>query len=700
MNRYLLEVGTEELPTSFLATALDELKQTVADRLRDLRLDVEAIEVMATPRRLALFLHGLPDHQPGSVNKLKGPMVKVAAGPDGQPTQAGLGFARKNGVDFSQLRQEEIQGETYVVFEQVVEGEATPALLGRLLPEIILGLSGSHFMRWGETTIRFSRPVRWLVSLWNDAPCPMEIGPVAAGVTTRGHRILAKESEFSITEIASYETRLRELGAVIVDPAKRKDAIREQLQAKAREVGGVAAIDEDLLDTVTMLVEAPTVIVGRFDDRFLPIPKEVATTVMAAHQKYFPVEREPGGELLPYFLAVSNGNPAAAETIRLGNERVLTARFEDAVFFFDEDRRRTLADRVPELEGITFQKGLGSLKEKTDRLIGLSEKVAAAMALNGEQTEQVKRAALLSKTDLMTSLVRELTELQGAVGRKYAYLDGEPAPVAEAIFGQYLPRFAGDNVATEPVSVALTLADKLDTLTAVFSQEKARIPTGSKDPLGLRRLAAGIIQTVIENRLSVDLMVLFEAAYDGLSVYTQSDRATTLERVATFLHQRLNGILLDRGLRYDVIDAVMGACEVLSDLPDALSRMEALKQLIEAGGERFSAIYEPANRIERILGAAYDAKAQLAAVSPERFAHPSEQGLFDAVRQVNPDQCLTSLVDALVPLAGPITAFFESVLVNDPDEAVKANRYVLLSSVSSLYRRVACFSKLVIASES
>ncbi len=702
-NQYLLEIGAEELPLEFLLSAPTELTDKVKAALDEQALPYGEMAVYVTPRRMALIIQELPELQEERTFKTKGPPIRVALDASGNPTQAGLGFARKLGVDFSQLVQETIEGETYMVLNQQLKGRPTQELLAELLPGLVLSLSGSHFMAWGSNTIRFSRPIRWLVSLWNNQHLPLSIGPVNSDVISHGHRVMA-QGPVTIASVDAYLNSLKTEGAVMADQCQRRQLIWEELQASAQQMGGTVLENERLLDTVTMLVEQPSIVVGRFEERFLEIPEEVTTTVMTAHQKYFPVRDANGGKLMPYFMTVSNGRRQAAETIRHGNEKVLTARLEDARFFFLEDQKIPLIDRLESLKGITFQKGLGSMYEKALRLEKLAALVAGALKYDGPQQALTQRAAKLAKADLVTGMVFEFTELQGAMGRKYAALSGEPEPVAEAIFEHYLPRFTGDMVAQSPVGIAVSLADKIDTIVAVFSQKNAKLPSGSKDPLGLRRMASGIIQTVLENQLTVDLLTLMSQAYQELvssapATAKFEDEKTTLDLVNTFILQRFRGWLLEQDNRYDLIDAVLESdTPPLSNLADVLTRLDALKQLTQ-NENILKKVYEPANRIYKILGQHYNPQATVASVHADHFRDDSERALFEQLSRLESQGINTSytqLSEQLSTLSPAVELFFEKVMVNDPDDTVRKNRYNLLSVLNRFYLKLACFTKLVV----
>jgi len=720
-NHYLLEIGTEELPLEFLLSAPTELIDKVRAALDEQALTYGDVKVYVTPRRLTLVVQDLPELQEARTFKTKGPPIRVALDASGNPSQAGLGFARKLGVDFGQLVQETIEGETYMVLNQSMPGRPTKEVLAELLPAIVLSLSGSHFMAWGSNTVRFSRPIRWLASLWNDSHLPLTIGPVSSDVLSYGHRVLS-EGPIRVNSAAQYLTALEKEGAVMADQSRRREVIWKELQESAAKMGGQVIANESLLDTVSMLVEHPSVVVGRFEERFLEIPEEVTTTVMTSHQKYFAV-RQNDGSLMPCFMTISNGRREAAEIIAHGNEKVLTARLEDARFFFKEDQKVPLEQRLESLKGITFQKGLGSMFEKARRLENLSLQVAQALGQNEAQQKETARAARLAKADLVTGMVFEFTELQGVMGRKYATIGGEPAAVSDAIYEHYLPRFLGDEVAHSPVGIAVSLADKIDTIIAVFSQKNAKLPSGSKDPLGLRRMASGIIQTVLENNLKIDLLALMRIAYQRLAEGQAAleaekaekteakasdkkakgsqfqDEATTLELVNTFILQRLRGWLLEQDNRYDIIDAVLEAGrEPLSDIVDVLERIRQLKTLTP-DVEQLKRVYEPANRIFKILGDKYDPAAKASDVQASAFRDPSENALFEKVAALDSEKFngdYKALMARLIDLSAPVDLFFEKVMVNDPDDTVRKNRYNLLSVLNRFYLQLACFSKLVV----
>ncbi len=700
-NHYLLEVGTEELPPGFMETLPNELSNKIKDTLTEAQLKSESIAVHTTPRRIAIEIIGLAEKQESREELHKGPPLRIATDDSGNPTKAGEAFARKLGVPFSELKHEEIGKETYLTYTQHVTGKPSGELLTEKLPDLILGLNGPRFMRWGNgDSIRFARPIRWLVSLWNDEHLPIQIGELESDHSknqSRGHRFLC-EAPVSIPSAKDYQGALKKDGHVIVDREERLSMIREQLKAEAKRLNGkdpaLNSSNDALFDEVVKIVEYPWVLSGSFDQRFLELPKEVVITVMAAHQKYFPVEKA-DGSLQANFLVVSNAAPNAVDTIRKGNERVLKARLEDARFFFDEDRKKKLSERLDELKGITFQRGLGTMYDKTQRLIILTEFMAKALDYKPAVIKQAIEAATLSKTDLVTSMVFELTELQGIMGRIYADHEGLDSAIGQAIEDQYTYAFEESNLAKTPVSIALSLADKIDTMVAVFSQEKAKMPTGSKDPLGLRRMANSIINIIIDAQLNLDLNPSLEKAYETIVVKDKAKLETVFQRFNDFMMQRLKGILLEKGYRYDMIDAVTETDNPFEDLSKTIQRLDLIKSLTQ-NDDAFNAIYEPANRIFKILSKNYRPDACFSKIEEKHLKESSEKALYKAMANLDESKSDAELLKALQPLAPTIETFFEEVLVNDKDESIKENRYNLLSILNRCYLRLGNFTKLVI----
>lgn len=691
---YLLEVGTEELPASFLASSKPELLEKTQATLEKNRLTYQDIQVLQTPRRLALIIKGLQAEQSNSEELLKGPPANVGLDAQGNPTPAAIGFAKKVGIEVSDLKTQTIDGTAYLTYLKQVTGKPATQVLAEILPEMILSLTGSHFMAWDESQIRFSRPIRWILSLYGDQVAPLTIGLKKAGNQSFGNRFFATETPVTVPSVSDYANVLNHQGKVIVDPVERASFIQKGLYNLANELNGMVPPNPDLLETVTMLVETPALISGNFDPQFLALPKEVITTVMAAHQKYFPVE-DKAGKLMPLFITVSNNpNREAKESIQHGNEKVLRARLEDANFFFQEDRKHSLSDYAETLAGMTFQKGLGTMADKSKRVSQLTQKLGQALGWTSDLAD-AEKAAQLCKADLATHLVRELTELQGIIGKYYARLDGQSEAVAQAIEEHYLPRGFGDSVAQSKAGILVSLADKFDTLLAVFAQKEARYPTGSKDPMGLRRMTYGIIQTVLQNKLQLNLDDALTLSFQNLGPLAQEESSIAIERTKAFIVQRLKGVLLDKGYAYDWIDAILGGES--QNLPELLDKLATLKTLRE-NEETFKLIYEPANRTARILGDAFNPNTQLSEVQAVALETPEEKALFTLLQEAQTQSLntLESLITAFKTWAPIVNAFFDKVLVNAEDPTVKQNRYTLLSRLNTYYRQFADFTQFVI----
>ncbi len=703
-NYYLLEVGTEELPPGFMGTLPAELSQAVEDTLNEAQIPPEKITVHVTPRRIVIAIDGLPEQQTSRDEVCQGPPLRIATDKSGQPTKAGEAFARKLGVPFKDLKQETGGKEPCLAYTRHIPGKPTPTLLSEALPNLILGLSGPRFMRWGDGSgIRFARPIRWLVSLWNDEHLPLHIGELQSGNQSQGHRFLC-ETPVTIPSARAYVETIETKGHIIVDREKRLQIIRQQLKAESEALAGkdpaLNPANDSLFEEVTKIVEYPWVFSGSFEKRFLELPKEVIITVMAAHQKYFPVEAS-NGSLLAHFLVVSNARKKALETIRKGNERVLKARLEDARYFFDEDRKKKLADRLEDLKGITFQRGLGTMFDKTQRLIALTKSTAKALGYDKTTIQQATEAARLSKADLVTGMVFELTELQGTMGRIYAQHEGLDPKICQALEDQYTHVFTDVDFSTTPISVALSLADKIDTMVAVFSQVKAKMPTGSKDPLGLRRMANSIIIIIIDAQLDLNLLSLLEQAYPTIEVKEKAEFDVVQKRFTDFMMQRLKGILLEKGYRYDMIDAIIETGNPFENLNAMIHRLELVKQLTQ-NTTQFAAIYEPANRIFKILGKHYRPEVAFGDIQKTHLKAPAEQALYKAMTVLKDahTQDNQTLLGNLETLTSTIHPFFDNVLVNDPDETIRQNRYNLLSMLNQCYLRLGNFTKLVIKGES
>ncbi|HEU5298058.1 MAG TPA: glycine--tRNA ligase subunit beta [bacterium] len=689
MADLLLEIGTEELPPGDVGPAMTQLAEGLRAALEQLRLSAGAPATYGTPRRLAVLVRGVADRQKPAERRVRGPAAGAAFDAQGRPTQAAQGFARSQRVPVEALEiVEETGGRRYAVAVLKDPGRPAAAVLPEALAGVITGLSFAKTMRWGAGEMRFARPLRWLVALLGTAVLPLEVGGVRADRQTRGHRSLAPGPR-AVARPADYPRVLR-AAKVIADPASRRHAVEAQAERLAAQAEGTVVLDVRLLEEIVMSVEHPYALRGAFDQAFLSLPREVLITVMQHHQKYFALE-DGRGELLPGFIAVRDGGAQHVQTVRQGHEWVLAARLADARFFFEEDRKQSLEAFLPALDGLVFQAQLGTVGDKTRRLISLAGTLASMLGLDGRTAEALGRAAALCKADLVTRLVGEFPELQGTVGQIYAALDGEGTDVARAIGEHYRPTGAGDSPPRTELGAYLGLIDKMDTLAGALAA--GLTPTGSQDPYGLRRAAQGIVEIVLMLALPASMKTL---AYAALSLFERRDEDVAGD-VVEFLRQRLRGALIDRGIRYDVADAALAVSG--DDLLAASSRADAVAQAL--GGPGFGPLYVAYERAARI--AVGDGTGP---VDPALFEAPIERTLFEALRSVQDPVAeaaragdYAAALEGLRPLVDPVNQIFDDVLIMAPDERVRANRLALLRSVVAVFRHVADFAKIVMGEQ-
>ena len=680
MKRDLLfEIGTEEIPAHVMPHLLEDLAQLAETMLKEHRLSYEKVRTLGTPRRAALIVTGLAERQEDINTETRGPSVAIAFDADGNPTKAGAGFARGQGVDPSAL----IQRDGYVYASVHESGAATAELLTSLLPDLVRAIPLPNSMRWGDLDFRFIRPIRWFVALYGTEIVPFTLAGVTSGNHSRGHRTLAP-ADFVITSAADYEAAC-EKAYIIVDPERRRAMICEQITETAKACGGTAEITPDLLEEVLYLVEYPTALSGSFEEKYLALPAEAVITPMRDHQRYFPVKAA-DGSLLPAFITVRNGGKAHLDVVAHGNERVLRARLADAQFFFDEDRKKSLAEHREKLKTVVFQRGLGSMYEKTERLMALTTAIVEEMA-EGDADDaalaDARRAAELSKADLVTGMVTEFTELQGIMGREYALLDGESPAVARAIDEQYMPRFAGDELPQTPLGVALSAADKIDNIVGTFSQ--GRIPTGSQDPFGLRRQALGLVLMLIEQESTMLLSDLVDEACDLYDLEEFRDKMQVY--VADFIRLRLKNVLSERGVRYDVQEAVLGDVDLVADVPLRAAYVERL--LASEGGEALVQSFVRVGNIARsVTGGTVD---------PALFKAEEEGALLSAYQAAAAARAEgEDTLPAEQALGRAIDTFFDAVMVMDKDARVKENRLSLLKMIDDDLLETADYSKIVL----
>lgn len=681
----LLEIGTEEVPAHVMPGILSQLKENAAKTFDELRIEYKNIKTLGTPRRSALLVEGLAEQQADLSKENRGPAVNIAFDADGKPTKAAQGFARGQGV-----KPEELVTKDGYVYAMVHEkGGQTVDLLGDTLKGLVDGLNFPNNMHWADLDYKFIRPLRWLVALYGQDVIDFEVANVKSGRTSRGHRFLS-EGDFEIANAEDYVEACRK-ASIIVDQNERCEMIRQQIAEVAAANGGQAEVNEDLLEEVLYLVEYPTALCGKFDEKYLALPAEAVITPMRDHQRYFPVLKD--GQLLPLFITIRNGGKEHLETVQHGNERVLRARLEDAQFFFDEDRKKTLEQHGEKLKTVVFQDGLGTIYDKALRLEVLAGYIADAIGANEQDKKDAVRAAKLAKADLVTGMVTEFTELQGVMGREYALLDGETKAVAQAIDEHYMPRFAGDS---QPASVAgriVSLADKIDTIVGTFS--RGLIPTGSQDPFALRRQALGIVNMLKEAQYHISISQLVSKAMELLKIADAGQQAKLQNDVADFMKLRLKNVLADAGIRYDVVDAVFVTVDdIYGVFLRAQAVNEAVKQDMEKTIQAFVRTGNIARKAEDVQAAV---EAGLLAEQVEKDLYKAYEDASDKAEKEIAAQDYAGAIATLSQLAAPIDAFFDGVMVMDKDEKIKNNRLGLLKLVDNLICQVADFSKIVLA---
>ena len=677
----LFEIGAEEIPAGFMPNILGQLKQLAETKLNDAHLPFESIATYGTPRRLALIVKGLTDTSAEISERHKGPSASIAYDADGNATKAAIGFARGKGLDVADL----VVEDGYIYAETKTAGVPAKDIVTDMLPQLITGLNFPKSMHWGNLDAKFVRPVRWLVALLDEEVIPVEFATVKSGNVTRGHRFLGAD-EITIKNASSYVDTLKE-NFVMVDQDARRELISKQLHDMAASKNASIVWDDDLLEEINYLVEWPTALCGGFKESYLALPDAAIITPMKDHQRYFPLVGQ-DGKLLPMFLTVRNGSDHSIEVVQAGNERVLRARLDDAKFFFNEDRKKPLIDRQDGLTKIVFQEGLGNLADKTERLLKLGRVFGEECGLHEDAVVVLERATELAKTDLTTGMVTEFTELQGVMGKEYALLDGESPEVAEAIFEQYLPRFAGDVLPQTEAGKVLSIIDKVDNIVATFS--RGLIPTGSQDPYALRRQTIGILNILLGSEWNISLRPIFKASMELLNVPAEK-QDELLDQVEEFFTLRLKNIFLDREVPHHVIDLLLSNNELSVadveglvnallanridedvELVQAYTRMYNLVKDVEYTGVNSDLLKEDAEK------ALFEAASKASEVSSAAW----EAGDYDAV---------VAVPATLVPA---INKFFEDVMVMDKDEAIKANRLQLVRLAYSVMAIIGDISAL------
>lgn len=683
----LLEIGLEEMPSVFMSRAIADLKAIAIQKIGDARLSYKGIESFGSPRRLTLFVEQLEEQQPDAVIENRGPKKSIAFDPEGNPSKAGLGFARSQKVDFKDLEFREVGGIEYIFAIKKERGNASTTVLPGILEDIIHSLSFPKSMRWGYYHTRFARPIRWLLVLFGSEKIALKMENIDSDRYTYGHRFLSA-GPLEVKDPQNYFKVLKE-NYVILNQEERKELIKQQVLEAAAKAGGHPMADEDLLEEVCYLLEYPTAFYGSFSPSYLEVPPEVLTTSMIEHQRYFPVFDDQD-KLMPGFIGVRNGTDYSLDVVRAGNERVLKARLEDALFFWKEDTRKSLDDMAQGLREVLFHERLGSVMDKVERLESLALYIGETCGLSDEKT--LRRAAGLCKADLLSNMVYEFPELQGIMGRYYALHGNEEQEVSEAIFEHYLPRYAGDVLPSTEGGKVLSLAEKIDNLVGFFAIGIK--PSGSQDPYALRRQAMGIVNIILDSNMSLNLAAAAGTAYDnyeGVKADLTKDEA--ISEVMDFVVQRMRGVLLERGFSYDLIDAALALPSY--DITEVYSRIVALQELRQSNiFEDFMVVYNRCHNLSK--------KWKDDNVNADVLVDDSEINLhrsfnlvkYDIYRLINQKDYL-SACKLLAGLRPQVDEFFNAVMVMAEDEELKAARLGLLKAVANLCNFMADFSVIV-----
>ena len=689
-NKYLLEIGVEELPARYASSTLTQMKNYTEKLLNEERVPFESISVYSTPRRLVLLVEGFSERQENLEGLVKGPSKKIAFDSEGNPTKALQGFLKGQSSTIEDIFTQEYSGEKYIYLNKVKEGKLVEDILKENMDDMIKSITFPKSMRWGGKNLRFARPIRWLLSILNDKVVEFSLEGIIASNITRGHRFLGS-SHIEIGHVDEYIDKLQD-NYVIVDGKKRKEKIKYGCEKLAREKGGTLLADEALLDEITNIVEYPTPMIGRIEEEYLKLPKEVVTTPMKEHQRYFPVVDDKK-RLLPYFITVRNGNDEYLDMVIKGNEKVIGARLEDAKFFYNEDIKTPLEDYVEDLKNIIFQEKLGTLYDKTIRVQKLAVKIGSYLEVGEETEKNIERAGYLSKADLVTKMVDEFTELQGVMGREYAKTSGENEITSLAVYEQYLPRYSGDELPTTTAGAILSIADKLDTIAGCFAIGIQ--PTSSQDPYGLRRQALGIINIILNKRLNLSLEELIDFA---LYIYVDEnglafDYNKVKAEITDFFKGRIRNMFIDMGIRYDIVDAVLGTG--IDDIFDLKLRADKVNTWLDKEG--LNEILIAFNRVKTLAD-----KAENNESKRDLLVEQEEIELFETFHVVE-EKVLSSLerkeyekaLDQMISLSEPIDNFFDNVMVMVEDEKIKDNRLGLLKRISDTMLMICDLSKIV-----
>lgn len=686
MNNYLLlEIGVEELPSRFGQTTLDQIENNLSKLLKEERVNFDNIDKYATPRRLTFVIKNLADKASDLEEEVKGPAKKIAVDEEGNFTKPALGFMKSKGLDPENVYFKQVGNAEYLFGTIKQSGKETAEILKNIIPTAIKNVTFPKAMRWGGKNMRFARPIRWMVALLNDNVLDVNLEGIKASNVTKGHRFLG-EREFEVNSVEDYFEKL-EKNYIILDQHKRKAMIKEQAIEVANSLGGEVELDDDLLEEITFLVEYPTAFYGEFEEDYVKLPKEVVTTPMKEHQRYFPVSKD--GKLLPYFIAVRNGDSHRIDIVKAGNEKVLKARLADALFFYKEDTKKPLESFVDKLQTVVFQAKLGTVYDKSLRIDKLSQTILNELNMS-ESAKNTQRAAKLCKADLVTNMVFEFTELQGIMGRDYAKVGGENEEVCQAIFEHYLPRYAGDILPETNAGIALSIADKLDSIAGFFAIGIK--PSGSQDPYALRRQALGILSILLDKKLSVNLNNLINAALDNYS-NLEFNKEEVASQIVEFFVERVKNLFKDLGIRYDVIDAVLN--NNLNDISDIHTRALELNRWLQK--DELVEMLTAFNRVSTLAQ-----KSTIDIVKEELLKEDAEIKLYNGFKEIKlnvesllVDKKYNEALDAFATLRPLVDNLFDNVMVMDKDESVKENRLGLLKQIYSTMLTICDLSKIV-----
>lgn len=683
----LFELGFEEVPAAYMVKAINDTTGLTREKLKELRLKYDELKVYGTPRRLTIYIKGLDEKQTEAVIETRGPKKAIAYDQKGKPTKASLGFARAQGVEVDELQVKEVDGVEYIFAVKKELSRTAEDIIADGIKDIVYSIVFPKSMRWAYYHTRFARPIRWILLLFGEKVLDLQIENVKSGRFTYGHRFLSRQA-LEVKKAEDYFQILQD-NYVLLDQDERKALIWKQVQEVARAEGGQAMENEDLLEEINYLVEYPCAFYGRFSESYLDVPPEVLTTSMIEHQRYFPLYDQ-AGKLMPGFIGVKNGTDYSLDIVRAGNERVLKARLEDALFFWKEDTKKPIAEMVPGLSSVLFHERLGTIMDKVNRITNLASYIGEQSHLS--EPELIKRAAYLCKADLMSSMVYEFPELQGVMGRYYAILSGEDKEVSDAIFEHYLPRFASDELPVTDTGIVLSLAEKIDNLIGCFAIGIK--PSGSQDPYALRRQALGIVNIVLNSELKLNLEQVLGKAYEGFkAIKPEMSLAHTVKEVIEFIFQRLRGVLIEKQISYDTVEAVFASGSV--DIMDIYQRSLALQNFKnEPEFEDFMVVFNRTYNLSK--------KWNSTQIQSQVLADPSEVKLYNQsklmIQQVEEalDQGqYQSAMETIARLRPDLDNFFTSVMVMVDDEVLRSARLGLLKTIADTGRQIADFSKIV-----